>query len=157
MIVRNHMKKRVVSITTRETVGRAAELFVTQHVGILPVVDDKGRLVGVLQLHDLLALVMPDFIRLVEDIDFVGDFGAVESRRPSLETVSRPITKVMQPPVAVEDACGLSRAFALLNKHDLNDLPVVDAENRLVGIASRVDIGTALLAIWHPDVKGETR
>ena len=55
----------------------------------------------------------------------------------------------MEPPVFVEDTCGLTRAFALLHKHNLTDLPVIDVENCLVGIASRVDIGTAMLRNWE--------
>jgi CBS domain-containing protein len=41
------------------------------------------------------------------------------------------------------------RAFAIIISHNLKDLPVVDQDGRLVGLASHVDIGTALLARWH--------
>jgi CBS domain-containing protein len=33
-------------------------------------------------------------------------------------------------------------------KHNLHDLPVVSEDGILVGIASRVDIGAAILAAW---------
>ncbi len=142
------MKHDVISIPASATIGQAAALMVARHIGTLPVVDGAGHLIGLLQLRDLLALVMPDFVRLVEDFDFVHDFGAVETRQPSPETLARPVRQVMQPPVAVEEHSGLLRAAALLRQHELQDLPVVAADNRLVGIASRVDIGTALLANW---------
>jgi CBS domain-containing protein len=116
---------------------------------MLPVVDGAGRLVGILQLRDLLSLVMPDFVRLIEDFDFVHDFGALETRVPSAEAMARPIREVMEPPLSVDENCGLVRAFALLHQHDLHDLPVVAYGDRLVGIASRVDIGTALLSGWR--------
>ena len=148
------MKRDVVSITTSANIGQAAARFAVRHIGMLPVVDATGSLVGILQLRDLLALVMPNFVRLVEDFDFVHDFGAVESRQPSPETLVRPVTEVMQPPVSVEATCGLLRAFAVMREHDLHDLPVVDAAGRLAGIASRVDIGAALLAGWRtPEVE----
>ena len=38
------------------------------------------------------------------------------------------------------------RAFDIMNSNDLYDLPVVDDDGRLVGLASRVDVGIALLA-----------
>ncbi len=154
MTIADCMKRDVVSISVSASIGQAAARFTARHIGMLPVVDASGRLVGVLQLRDLLALVMPDFVRLVEDFDFVHDFGAVESRRPSLDTLARPIQEVMQPPISVEATCGLLRAFATLRRHDLHDLPVVDAAGRLVGIASRVDIGAALLASWRTSDKG---
>ena len=104
---------------------------------------------GVLQLRDLLNLALPDFTRLMEDFDFVGTFGAANSIQPSKEEIAKKVSEVMEPPVCVDDTCGLSRAFALLHHHNLTDLPVVDAENCLVGIASRVDIGTAMLKKWE--------
>jgi CBS domain-containing protein len=55
---------------------------------------------------------------------------------------------LMQPPVAVEQTCGLLRAFATMTKHEIRDLPIVNGAGALVGIASRVDIAAAFLAPW---------
>ncbi len=144
------MKQHVVSVAAGARIGEAVMLFTKHRIGTLPVVDGEGRLVGCLQLRDLLELVLPDFIHLVEDFDFVGDFGAVEARKPFPEELERPITELMQPPVFVEESCGLLRAFSVLHHADLPDLPVVDAGGRLAGIASRVDIGISLLRGWNP-------
>lgn len=143
------MKKRVISVQVTDNLGTAARQFVKHHVGMLPVINASGKLVGVLQLRDLLTLILPAFISLMEDFDFVGDFGAMESIQPSQEIISKQVSEVMGPPVSVEASSGLSRAFALLHHHKLNDLPVVDEKDNLVGIASRVDIGTALLRVWE--------
>jgi len=40
------------------------------------------------------------------------------------------------------------RAAALLHLRDLRDLPVVNAENTLVGLVSHVDLGVALMSDW---------
>jgi len=149
MVIRDCMKLNVISIKSTGTIGEAAQLLAENKVGMLPVVDEENVLVGHLQLNDVLSLVMPIFVRLIEDFDFVHDFGAVEDRLPSLEAMSRPVSEVMQEPVFLEDTCGLMRAFATLREHTWNDLPIVDADGRLVGIASRVDIGAALLRGWQ--------
>jgi CBS domain-containing protein len=148
------MKRDVVSISSTATVGEAAALFAARHVGMLPVVDEGSRLLGILQMRDLLALVLPDFVRLVEDFDFVRDFGAVEARQPAPEALARSVLEIKQPPVSVEETCGLLRAFATMRRHDLHDLPIVTPDGRLAGIASRVDIGAALLANWKPRPTG---
>lgn len=150
------MKREVASISVSANVAQAATTFAERHVGMLPVVDDAGRLIGILTLRNLMALVMPDFVRLMEDFDFVHDFGAVEAARPSQETLARSVREVMQSPDSVEENCGLLRAFALLRQYDLQDLPVVAPDNRLVGIASRVDVGIALLARWQTPFAKET-
>jgi CBS domain-containing protein len=33
-------------------------------------------------------------------------------------------------------------------QHNLHDMPVLSQDGKLVGIASRVDIGTAVLSAW---------
>jgi len=149
MNVKSSMKKQVVTVQDTDDLGTAAKQFVKHHVGMLPVINAEGKLVGVLQLRDLLTLILPAFTSLMDDFDFVSDFGAMESIRPSQEIISKQVSEVMEDPVCVRATSGLSRAFSLLHHHNLTDLPVVDEENRLVGIASRVDVGTAILKNWE--------
>ncbi|MCI0520183.1 MAG: CBS domain-containing protein [Chloroflexi bacterium] len=154
MKIRECMKRNVVSILSTASLGEAAATLAARHVGLLPVVDDGGRLVGLLGVRDLLALALPSFVHLVGDVDFVHDFGAVEAAVPGAEVLARPVSSLMQPVTAVEEDCGLLRAFALMLQHRLHDLPVVDRNGRLTGIASRVDIGAAILASWQRPGKG---
>lgn len=148
MKIRDCMKRKVIAIGAGESLGQVARLLVQHHIGTLPVVDEQNRLVGLLQLRNLLTLVTPDFVSLMGDFDFVHDFGAVEERLPSPEQVNMPVAKLMQAPIFVDEDSGLLRAFSVLNRYGLSDLPVVDKEGKLIGIASRVDIGVALLRGW---------
>jgi len=148
MQISKYMKKDVVSIHADATISDAAQVFVKQHVGMLPVVDKDSRPIGVVSLQDMLTLELPDFVNFVADVDFVHDFGAVETTRPSAAALARPIKKLMKPPFTVPQDCGLLRAYALMIQHDLHDLLIVSADGKLVGIASRVDVGRAILASW---------
>jgi len=143
------MKRNVYTVSHSTSIAGAARIFSEKHIGSLPVVDDNGKLVGLLQLGDLLELVLPDFLKLLDDFDFVLDFGAIEARRPLEETLARPVSEIMQEPISVKAESGVLRAFSLLHKHELHDLPVVDADHRVVGIVSRVDMGTAFVASWN--------
>ena len=144
------MKRRVVTVSPSTTVEAAARLVVEQHVGTLPVVDEKGLLLGVVRLNDLLGVFMPDFVTLLDNIDFVHDFGALERAEPRLasELAELTMSQLACPPVAVEEDSGLMHSLATLIKHQWRDLPVVDKAGRLVGIASRVDIAVAFFAHW---------
>ncbi len=142
------MKKEIVTVPITATVADAASMFCAHHIGMLPVVDESGNLVGILQRRDLLHLIMPAFVGLIEDFDYVGDFGAMEDRKPAQEELNRSISDVMEKPISVRDDSGLIRAFAFIYKHELLDLPVVNRDGQLVGLASRVDIGRALLPSW---------
>jgi len=142
------MKRHVVSIHASDTVRAAAAIFVEKHIGLLPVVDDKNKIIGVVGLRDLLTLELPDFVAFIEDVDFVHDFGAVETTRPEPETLAKPITSIVKPAFTVKEDCGLLRAYALMLQHNLHDTPVVNKMGELVGIASRVDIGVKILSSW---------
>jgi CBS domain-containing protein len=142
------MKRNVVSIPETSTIREAAAVFVKEHIGLLPIVDQNNKLVGVIGLRDLLSLVLPDFVNFVVDVDFVHDFGAVETTRPSKEILDQSIKSLMKPPITVNENSGLLRAYALMLQHYLHDMPVLSEDGKLVGMASRVDIGTAIVSAW---------
>lgn len=148
MEVSSCMKRNVVSVHATTTIREAATIFVKKHIGLLPVVDDEEKLVGVVGMRDMLTLELPDFVSFVADVDFVHDFGAVEETRPSAKTLNKAVKTLMKPAITVDEDCGLLRAYALMLQHNLHDMPVVSKEGKLMGITSRVDIGVAILSIW---------
>ena len=148
MQVGQSMKKEIITVPVTATVANAANLFRAHHIGMLPVLDNAGHLVGILQLRNLLHLIMPAFVDLIEDFDYVGDFGAMEDYEPAQEELNQPISEVMEAPTSVYEDSGLVRAFAFIYKNHLLDLSVVNRAGMLVGLVSRVDIGRALLATW---------
>lgn len=148
MEIGRHMKRNVVSISETSTIREAASVFVKYHVGLLPIVDEGKKLIGVVGLRDLLALELPDFVNFIADLDFVHNFGAVETTRPSAEVLDRSVQTIMSPAISVSEETGMLRAYALMLQHKLHDIPVVTKNDELVGVASRVDIGAAILSTW---------
>jgi CBS domain-containing protein len=144
------MKRDVVVIHASTSIREAAALLIDRKVGTLPVVDDAGILIGILAITDVAHIFLPDVISLIDDIDFVKDFGAIKKPAPrdvkQAETLE--VVDIMEQPVSVDEECSLLRALSMMEKHNLRDLPVVTKGGRLVGIASRVDIGRALLTYW---------
>jgi len=144
------MKRDVVVIHASSTIREAAASLVDRKVGTLPVVDEAGKLIGILSITDIADIFLPDAVSLIDDIDFVKDFGAIRKPAPrdlkQAETLE--VVDIMEQPVFVDEKCSLLRALSLMEKHDLQDLPVVTKDGHLVGIASRVDIGRAILTNW---------
>jgi CBS-domain-containing membrane protein len=143
------MKRNVVSIRSTASIREAAAIFVKKHIGLLPVVDDSYKPIGIVSLKDLLSLELPDFVSFIADVDFVHDFGAVETTRPSTHVLDTSVKSLVKPAITVEEEDGLLRAYALMLQHDLHDIVVVSKNGKLSGIASRVDIGTAILSAWE--------
>ena len=142
------MKRNIVSIPETSTVREVAAVFVKEQVSLLAIVDANNKLVGVAGLRDLLSLVLPDFVNFVADLDFVHDFGAVETIRPSAQVLDASIKTLMKLPISVDEDSGLLRTYALMLQHNVHDLPVVSKDRQLIGMVSRVDIGTMILSAW---------
>lgn len=148
MNISDCMKQNVVSIPETASIREAAAIIVQKHIGLLPIVDKDNKLIGVVGLRDLLNLELPDFVNFIEDLDFVHDFGAVETTRPTAQTLDKSIKTLMRDAITAEEDCGLLRAYALMLQQNLHDMPVLSKSGKLVGIASRVDIGTSILSTW---------
>ena len=148
-MIKTYMKRNAVSIHSTATIREAAAKMVERHVGFLPVLDRENKVIGMVGLPDLLSLELPAFFNLLEDLDFMNDFGAVETTRPAPAEVDAVITTLMQPAITVFEDSGLLYAYGLMLKHDLSDIPVVSENEHLVGMISRVDIGTAILSSWN--------
>ena len=153
MRIRDCVKRRVVSVSTTTSLGEATRLLVEERVSLLPVTNHENKLVGTLALDDVLAPFLPDFARLMENIDFVRDFGALEELRVDPTMRARLVSDVMREPVSVEETAGLLRTYTMMWHHEIYDLPIVKPDGTLVGSVSRMDISIALMSRWeasHP-------
>ena len=142
----NWMKREVVSIGPEASLREAAALIIEKRVGTLPVVNGEGNLVGAMYLTDIVKMFLPDFVAVMDDIDFVHDYGELENS--SAEDRQRAkllrVADIMTEPEALEEDAGLVHALSVMEKHDIRDL-IVTKDGKLVGIASQVDIGRAFL------------
>jgi CBS domain-containing protein len=143
------MKRKVIFGHPEMTVKEAALLMAQNNVGTLPVVDETSALVGVTTMRDVIQIFLPDFVSLLSNIKFVKDYGHLDTpTRADLQRAeSLLVAHIMEEPVSVEEDCTLIRALSFMEKYRIHDLLVVK-EGRLVGIASRVDIGRAFLSTW---------
>ncbi len=116
MQVKLWMRKKVVTIHQGQSLLDAANVMVESHVGTLPVIDLSGRLVGLINLADILQVGMPDFIQLVDDFQFVHDFGAMERFLPARSDLIHSVDEKMHPPVSVEENATILQAAAIMQQ-----------------------------------------
>jgi CBS domain-containing protein len=135
MRAKDIMSSPVHTVTETASVESAAALMTARGVTALPVVDDTGRLVGMVSEGDLLwHRVAPDptaHIRQYPDTD--------PSERPGM------VTEVMASyPLATRPDMDVAEVAEAMLEHDVRSLPVLDG-NELVGIISRRDILRAMV------------
>ncbi|KAK6121193.1 hypothetical protein DH2020_045067 [Rehmannia glutinosa] len=120
MTRREHLQ--VVRPTT--TVDEALEILVEKRITGFPVVDDDGKLVGVVSDYDLLAL---DSISGTIEVTFN------EIQKLLSKTNGKVVGDLMTPsPLVVRENTNLEDAVRLLLKTKYRRLPVVDGEGKLV-------------------------
>ncbi len=78
-MVKDWMKKKVISIHPEELVKEGANLMMEKRIGTLPVVDERKVLLGVATMQDVIQIFLPNFLELVSNVDFIKDFGALKS------------------------------------------------------------------------------
>ncbi len=106
-----------VTIKRGRTVGNALDLMAEYHIGGIPVVDDEGRLVGIVTNRDL--RFQRDMSTLIDDV----------------------MTK--ENLIVTHQQTDLDSASQILLKHKIEKLPVVDEDGRLIGLITYKDITKA--------------
>jgi CBS domain-containing protein len=123
-----------------------------------PVVDDEHRVVGVVTQRDLVGLFQTEdrtlwipigFPPFMETLTYAVDvsWDELDLGIDLLRNAGRPISELMTTPVVtVTPDDGIDTMLALLTDadRDINRLPVVDGDDRLVGIVARQDLLRAL-------------
>ena len=106
-----------VTIRRGSTVADALAMMKEYHIGGIPVVDDDRKLVGIVTNRDL---------RFEQDL-------------------KRPIDEVMTKEnlITTNQSTDLEEAAQILQQHKIEKLPVVDSDNRLVGLVTYKDITKA--------------
>ena len=134
--VREHMTQEVVSATPAMSIKEVARLLAAAEVSALPVVDEAGRVVGVVSEADLLLKEeRPEELR--EHHRLEGH--EVREERAKLE--AHIVADVMtSPAITVGPDAVVREAARLMRVRGVKRLPVVDARGALVGIISRGDV-----------------
>ncbi|MFF4881574.1 CBS domain-containing protein [Streptomyces nigra] len=123
-----------------------ARLLARHHISGLPVVDDDEMVLGVLSETDLLA-------RHAAEPGTGKRFGLDRltrvGRRRAAKAEARTAGQLMtEPPITVHADDTIVEAARTMAQHRVERLPVLDEENRLVGIVTRRDL---LQVFLRPD------
>ena len=131
MRVADVMQTQLRTIRGTDTVGDAIALLAENHVSGVPVVDDHGRLAGVLSSSDILET-------LAEHVEPAARESIFDEML--VQEVMTPRPQTITPDAHVKDA---AQRMTYLEVHRL----FVEDEGRLVGVVSTTDLVRALTTI----------
>jgi CBS domain-containing protein len=143
-LVREVMSTPVSTLRPDDKVEHAADVLAAKGVGSLPVVDDDGKLLGILRDDDLIAsesrVHVPTFINFLGlGMAFPGEMKHLE--RELKKIAGATVRDVMQtdPPTVTPDAT-LEDVATIMHDRGVNSVAVVDTDNKVVGIVARADV-----------------
>jgi acetoin utilization protein AcuB len=142
MIAAEIMTKNPLTLQTTDSVARAIDLLQSLPIRHLPVVDERGVLIGMVSDRDLGPSMRAAFIE-----------GAVleEMEMPLAQQLIADIMSI--DPVAVSEDADVSEIVATILDERVGAVPVVDASDRVTGIVSYVDV---LAATYRSEAESET-
>jgi CBS domain-containing protein len=150
--VRDIMTTPVITVTPDMNIASAAKILLDNRVNGAPVVDAKGRLVGILCQSDLIAqqkkLPIPTLFTFLDSVIQLSSAKQLEKQIRKIAALT--VAEAMTPePVAVHPDTGVETVAALMVDNKFHTLPVVE-NSRLVGIIGKEDVLRTLL----PNLQG---
>ena len=150
MQVKDIMGKNPILLKPEMTLREAAKILSKNDISGAPVVDQEGKLVGILMVSDIIKEIKGKIESLGLAIPFTPfdlfDFYTVNMPMESDKDIIRDVSEmkvgdVMRKKVHyVRDDDDIETAIEILGKKDISRVPVVDKERRVIGIITRSDI-----------------
>jgi CBS domain-containing protein len=140
--VKQVMTTQVVAVKLGASFKEMAAALRENRVSAFPVIDDDGKVIGVVSEADMLA-------KEVLNADHTGTITAMLHRREQDKADGLTARDLMtHPAVTVTPDDSVEQAARLMYTLQIRRLPVIDHDGRLVGIISRTDV----LAVYdRPD------
>lgn len=137
------MKQQVISVSKEQSIEEVAKVLADNGISGVPVVDDAGKVIGVISETDLLCKDIeprfPSYIELLGGIIYIEGIKKYEEelRKLTALTAEQIMTKAV---VTAKETDDIRYAATLMVDNKVNRLPVVNDQNKLVGIISRSDL-----------------
>ncbi len=132
------MTRKVITLTDKMPVAEAWERMLKHLLKALPVLNERGEVVGMLTDEDLLERAgLEQHLSVAERLDEK----TLQAEFTTLKRSPLKVADVMtKPAITIRDNESLGIAVARMAEHGIKRLPVLDANGKLIGVLSRVDV-----------------
>lgn len=145
--IQDFMTANPITVTPTDSVETVLNRLEEKNISGLPVVDEAGKVVGIVSEADLLFKERP--IRLPLYLTFLGGVIYLEPLDHFVQQLKKclgmSVQDVMTPhPMTIAPDAPISQAADVMLEKRVNRLPVVDRTEKLIGIVTRNDLLRAL-------------
>jgi hypothetical protein len=151
------MSKTVVDVMSRDPIlvhpqtplKEAIQILAEKRISGLPVIDNTGKLVGIISETDLMwqetGVTPPAYIMILDSVIYLQNPGTYE--RDLHKALGQTVGEVMsKKPLTISPDKSLKEAAQLIQEHRVHRLPVLDNGGKVIGILTRGDIIRAMAA-----------
>ena len=151
------MPKTVADVMSRDPIvvrvetplNEAIQILAEHHISGLPVVDDVGKLVGIISETDLMwqetGVTPPAYIMFLDSVIYLKNPATYE--RDLHKALGQTVGEVMtKNPITISPDKTLREAATIMHDRSVHRLPVLDDTDQVIGILTRGDIIRAMAA-----------
>jgi CBS domain-containing protein len=147
LVAREIMTTKIITVTPETAVSALAQILATANIGGAPVVDEEGRLLGVVTESDLIdqtkKVHIPTVVAILDSLIFLERPDKMEKEiRKIAGTVVGDIYS--KNPLTVNEETPLDEIATIMAKKHVHTLPVMRGE-QLVGVIGKGDIIKTLM------------
>ena len=139
------MESNVITVRGTASLRDVWKLFSKKKINSAPIIDKQSHLIGILSKEDMLQLLYPDYRAYVSDIGITED--VLEEDKEFAAVMKKSVSEIMKKNVIyTHKQTSMMRALGRMIANRVNQLPVVDDENRVVGIITKGQMFEGLYA-----------
>ncbi len=141
------MTRNVVTVTPDTDILQAAKRLLENHFNGLPVVDDEGRLLGILCQDDLIVqqkqVPLPSVFTLLDGM--IPLFSGKQMEKEVEKMVAMKVSQAMTPnPRTVDPETAIEDIATIMVRKNIHTLPVLE-KGKLVGVIGKEDVLRTLM------------
>ncbi len=137
------MTHNPIMVNPQTPLKQAIQILAEKQISGLPVVDDMGKLVGIISETDLMwqetGITPPAYIMFLDSVIYLQNPATYE--RDLHKALGQTVGEVMSNnPITISPDQSLKAAAKIIQDHKVRRLPVVDDFGTVIGILTRGDI-----------------
>ncbi|NEU74405.1 CBS domain-containing protein [Hassallia byssoidea VB512170] len=143
------MSRDPIVVRSETSLNEAIQILAERRISGLPVVDDAGKLVGIISETDLMwqetGVTPPAYIMFLDSVIYLQNPATYE--RDLHKALGQTVGEVMsKDPITISPEKTLTEAARVMHDKNVHRLPVLDESGQVIGILTRGDIVRAMAA-----------
>ncbi|MEO3703899.1 CBS domain-containing protein [Trichormus azollae] len=141
------MSRNPILVRPETPLKEAIQILADKRISGLPVIDDTGKVVGIISETDLMwqetGVTPPAYIMFLDSVIFLKNPATYE--RDLHKALGQTVGEVMsKTPITITPDKALKEAAKIIQEYKVHRLPVLDSTGQVIGILTRGDIIRAM-------------